>query len=253
MRRLVHLGALIIAFGITSAHAGLISVTPGLGDGAVFSGGGDICTSSGSYDADTLVWQQTFKHTYCDETFWPGEDQPQGDIEALSIDSMEMSAAGLVDNSGNALGGAFSWSGAIPELGIDEVTLLGTGTVVDVWYGRVEELGMIPGVAAFIRLDFLIDPLEEAGFGPVLEWFSYVGVEEWDPPFGDSNCPSSELCPWESSASYSGGYTGSSFWSYDRAVVVPEPDTLGLFVLGLAALGFIRRSGRVSRLKGRTR
>ena len=234
----------LLLLGSFPAHAGFISAPIHDWDIANTIGGGDICTSAGSYDADTFAWQQTFET--CNSAFMLIEDSG-----FTGVNSMSMSGTGLVDNSGNVLAGTFAWYGAIPDLGINEISLLGSGSVLDVWYGRLEEEGNIPGTSVVAELDFLADPLEDYGFGTIFEWFSYVTLEEWESPvdFPQSKCSTDDPCPWESSLSFSAGdaYTGTTFWSYDRAVLVPEPDTLGLFVLGLTALGFMRHRGRTSR------
>lgn len=237
----------VLLLGSISAHAGLISAPIRDLDIAAthgFGGPGPCVTTSGSYDAASLVWQQYFQP--CDSSF----SLIPLTGSSVDVESMTMTATGLVDNSGYVLGGTFAWSGAIPDLGIDEVSLLGSGSVLDVWYGRLPNYS--PTTSAVIKLDFLAGPLEDYGFGEIFEWVSYVTINEWEFPslVVGSNCTTEELCPWESSMEFDWGdaYTEYEFLSYDRAVLVPEPDTLGLFVLGLATLGFMRRRSLASEL-----
>ena len=53
----------------------------------------------------------------------------------LAMAVLDATLAGLVDNTGSVIGGAFALRGTLPSAGIDDVSLLATGTPFDAYYG----------------------------------------------------------------------------------------------------------------------
>ncbi|HEY7741385.1 MAG TPA: hypothetical protein VIB01_12300 [Steroidobacteraceae bacterium] len=180
--------------------------------------GGNVgCSTSGAYDTSSLIWTLSGPCTTTAIRI--------GEADLIRNVILQASLAAIVDGSGNDLGGVFTLFGIVPELGIGDVTLLATGKLLEAFYGP-SQLG--PQSQALIELDFLVEPLQD--LGTIVYWQSNARVAPWD----------TSGMPWETSIDESDFWnvTGSAYYFFDRNVfLVPEPDTLVLFVLALFGLG----------------
>ena len=207
-----------------------------------FIGGTAGCTTTGTYDPGTFAFTLSGP---CTNTGL--QDGPIGSPPSfVPVPSVQASLDAVVNNSGQPLSGAFSLSGAIPGLGIGDVSLLATGTLVDLFYGPYQTPGITFGtmVWALIDLDFSVTAL--AGLGSSLLWVSHARPDGW------GLCAAGDPCnAWQSPAGASdwSQYTGSQYFFYDGATHVPEPGTLVLFGIGLVimALGLARHRKKKKR------
>jgi hypothetical protein len=190
-----------------------------------FIGGTSTCSTQGTYDVDTYLWTQI---GVCD----PNVGLVIGETTVQREGFAQADLAGRVDNDGHLLGGAFSLSGILPNLGINDLTVLATGTLLDVRFG---EVATSSGQSSFsmgtlVALDYVVEPLQS--LGDVLFWVSNTSIAGWQrTPDGPG------VAPWTTSVSPGDyrNFTGSQYFFYDRSVFfVPEPGTLALLVLGLA-------------------
>jgi len=187
-----------------------------------FIGGTADCSTEGNYDATSF--DLDLSGECASTTLVEGASTyPDVSIQAM-LDA-------VVDNSGELLaGGGFSLFGIIPDLGINNLSLLASGTVFDVEYGS-SPVGR--QMQTLIELDFLIDPLSH--LGDFLYWGSNIQISGW-----------ATSLEWQSSADPSdfSNFTGSQYFFYDQDVIVAAPDTLAMFSLGLAIIGLAMRRGR---------
>jgi hypothetical protein len=209
-------------------------------------GGTGNCFSQPSYDVETFAYLQT-GDCFGDRTAYnllvDGTYQ-----RSNPFTSWQATLAGLVDNDGQLIGGSFAAFGSLPQLGIEDESLLLTGTLIDVFFGPgISCCGGTSGRSFFtlIHLNFVAEPF--VGLGSLLMWNSNV----WPYGFG-SGCnaePSHLPCtPWKVSMSTAGfnNFTGSQWMFFDESILqVAEPGTLLLLSAGLLALGVSRRRREV--------
>ncbi len=193
-------------------------------------GGTFLCTTEGSYDATTFDLSLTGS---CPTT---GLTAPDGSI-VLGV-TIEALLTGQVDNNGDVIGGTFSLTGTITDLGIVNPILIASGTLIDAEYGPRPGNGA--SLQTLIHLDFLYQPFVDAGFGELLYWESNANVSGW---FGGGG-----VGEWESSVDPSdfSNFTGSQYFFLDEDLILPEPGSLALFISGLLLLGLRRRGMRAA-------
>lgn len=189
-------------------------------------GGNAACTTTGSYDATSLRWTQL---GVCSTTGLSGDAG-----ERLFPMSTRASLAGLVDNSGDVLGGVFSLFATIPELGWTDWTLLAAGRLVDADYGPFMDGFYTTGSNSLISLDYVAEPIRS--LGSALLWAPYGQIGPWQ--FAND--------PWTTSVSYSGNFSGTTYFFFDKkTLLVPEPSAFVLVTAGLFTLGLVARRRRV--------
>ena len=184
-------------------------------------GGTVSCGTVGNYDPDTTTYSQT---GVCTSTGF----EIGGDTVSENL-STEASLTAMIDNFGNVIGGDFTLTGAVPELGIFGNSLLAAGTLIDAEYGE-GPVTRAQHVQTLIHLDFLAEPLSE--LGTLLYWASFADVSTW---FGGLE--------WQVAAGEADylNFTGSTYLFLDRSVVLAEPGSLVLFGIGLAGMVLLRR------------
>jgi hypothetical protein len=188
------------------------------------------CLTTGSYDVPSQIWRQSGSFGRCS----PNPTVPGPGGTPVGIESFETRLLARVDNNGNALGGVFTLFGAIPALGIEQPSLLLSGSLIDAYYGPTVQSragGIQPN--ALIELDFALPVFGNAG--DVLLWQAFTLISGWSyPPWQFPN-----ETPWQSSindADYH-NYTNSQYLIFDRRVFfAPEPATVVLLGLGLAGM-----------------
>jgi len=163
-----------------------------------------------------------------------------GDFDFLGpVTGLESSLVGVVDNAGNAGGGAFSLVGAIPGLDIFNVSVLALGVLDSVFYGAADfPDGSTTGTQlwSLIHLTYMDSRLD--GFGSYLLWRSSTQIDGWSPP---------ELA-WTVSGTSNSAFTGPEWRFYDEtAIRVSEPSGLVLFLMGLVGLVLVRYRRRSNR------
>ncbi len=197
-----------------------------------FIGGTRNCDASGAYDADTFIWTETGK---CVNS--AGQNVSEG--SGFAVPLTQASLAGQVNNSGQVLNGAFSLIGMIPDLDVNNISILASGRLIDAYYGSTDygSTSTFPGPYALIDLDYLVEPFSD--FGSLLLWTANSSFREWNPP----SCVAGDYsCAWTTSITYSDSrLTGSQYFFYDRAAILPEPGTLALFAIGLLGVGLVGR------------
>ena len=193
------------------------------------------CLTTGSYDVTSQIWRQSGSFSRCA----PDPTVPGPGGSPVPIESFETRLLGRVDNDGNALGGLFTLTGAIPALGIAEPSLLLSGSLIDAYYGPTDRSrfgGIQPN--ALIELDFVLPVFGKTG--ELLLWQALTLMAGWSYP--PDRLPGQN--PWQSSVSESDyhNYTRSQYLIYDRGVFfAPEPPTLVLLGLALVCLAVERR------------
>lgn len=192
-------------------------------------GGTASSTTRGTYNPDSYVWTQV-GNAGAAAVFGKENGQPTS-YGSASISTI---LTGLVDNNGVVIGGIFAMFGMIDHFGVATNRLLAAGTLYDADYSVDSGAGY--NLQALIELKFLAGPLQ--GIGDFLLWSSYAEIDPWGP-----RGPGDPDTSWQSpvaAADYS-QYTGSSYYFYDRSVILPEPATLGLLITGLLLLAANRR------------
>jgi hypothetical protein len=189
------------------------------------------CLTTGSYDVPSQIWRQSGSFSRCA----PNPTVPGPGGTPVTIESFETRLLARVDNHGNAIGGVFTLFGAVPALGIEQPSLLLSGSLIDAYYGptvRSRGGGIQPN--ALIELDFALPVFGNAG--DILLWQAFTLIRGWSYP--PEQFP--DQMPWQSSIYESDyhNYTNSQYLIYDRRVFfAPEPAMLVL--LGLWLLGII--------------
>ncbi|MFK8016373.1 MAG: thrombospondin type 3 repeat-containing protein [Gammaproteobacteria bacterium] len=182
----------------------LTSVQRGTSTGNI--GGSSSCSSDGSYNASTFLWSQTGD---CN-----GTGLSIGGVVVSIEVTTQATLNAIVNNDGEAIGGAFFLRGTIPELGIDEPQLLVSGILVEAFSG------FIPGsnnILALIALDFSVPEL--SGLGSLLYWEANNDIGSW--VFNNTH--------WQTTATeYSGNFTGSQYFFFNEAdIFSPDNDADG--------------------------
>lgn len=223
-KRIRRTAVVLAAILLPAAHAGQLSSAslPLSMDELLsyngFMGGSSDCTSGGSYDAVSINLSLTGS---CAETMLFNAD---GSMFSNVV--LEASLSGQIDNDGAIVGSSFSLTGVIAGLGLDDPTLLATGTLVDAEYGPTA--GSSTTLQTLIELDFLTSEL--AALGDLLYWSTNTDVQDWFD--GDA---------WLVSADLAGNFTGSQYFFYDKSVSVRSPAPAALLSLGLLLLAAARR------------
>ena len=179
------------------------------------------------YDADTWILTQTHSAESGLGDFHYAKDSA-GRFANHVWAPASISMTALVDNSGNTLGGAFAWVGAIPDLGITESTLLADGLVSEVRWSVFQHS---PYLQVQVEIVNYADALSDLGLGTTL--VTSTLSDAWD---------NNEDLAW----SYSTGFETTSIRSmgFYRKTTIPEPGTLALFSVGLLGIILARRRKR---------
>lgn len=194
--------------------------------------GGQTCEPAISYDATTLLFEMS---TSCGSHDGLSVQNGEGGFDRYSLDYQATTLRAFIDNQGTVLSGSFSWVAEIPELGMTEPGLLGYGTVLDVLYLNPDNVPELPWRWGHFEAVMEFEYLDSAflGLGPIIQWISYsvgpgttclAGIDE-------------DKCDiWANDFFTATSWTGTQFEYYDRSVLIHEPSSFALFMLGLITM-----------------
>lgn len=186
--------------------------------------GGGSCTTSGGYNVDTFEYEQSH---LCDEQLVTGSFGDQSEWSFRIFDERTFLNASI-DNNGEVIGSTFSWFGIVPEFGVNELTLLGSGRLLDIAFVGVE-LGAA-GYSALIEFETNVDFGPGIRLDPFVEWYTFTTIGLSDPICIDDPLACN---PWSETRDIAPNYTGTNF-NYYRRISVPEPGALTLLFIGLS-------------------